>query len=1280
MLSNFFIAIYNFLEQRRPFMYSVLVLLFSVMIFLSLRVNFTEDITSFFPEKNKNAAIVFDNLKMKDKIIVIISDNGSDSETDSDDLVEAVGLVEDRLYKHIDSSLVTEIVAEVDEAEIDAVKDFVYANLPIFITESEYGKLDSLTSATSIDVLMESNYNKLLSPAGSFMQEYIFTDPLWISGATLANLESLNNGTYYQVYNNRIFNSDMNMAMLFISPKYSLGNTNQNSKLIKQIEDAIEECSNAEELSAVDMEYFGGASVAVYNAKQIKFDTIVTLNIAILIVIVLVALAFKNRWAVLLITLPVLFGALFSLSWIYIIKGSISAIAVGCGAVVFGIALSYSIHILSHSNHESDKRQIIKDLVSPLVIGSFTTIGAFIGMLFTSSPLLRDFGLFSALTLIGTTLFSLIFLPHFLRTRAALNESSPMLRFIEKISSYQYHKNKVLVACVFIVTIASLFVYNKVSFNSDMMELNYEPEHLKEAEAKLIANSDDGMVLFVAADQNRESAIDAYHDLSRTLEKYCEDGKIEHVSTIKDFIVSDSIQRLRLAKWRRFWTDDRVERTMERIESSASRYGIKQTAFGEFRKLITSDYKELDYSSDNSSMLSDWIDGNDSISIFIAYAPIADSVKAELYSELSENSSIMAADRAYYVNNMAEEVNRDFYLMLFVSSFIVFFTLLVSYGRLELALMAFMPMVISWVIILGMMYLFGIEFNIVNIILSTFIFGIGDDFSIFIMDGMLHEYRTGKKMLVYHKTAILFTAITTIIGMGSLLFAGHPALKSISVISTLGMVAVLIVSYTIQPLIFRLIVPKSTAKGGLTNTIMSFLNSCYAFGLFVSGCLLLKAYYYILCISVPRSKIKVLYSVAISRWTKWFMDVMITTRVVKLNPSKESFKNPAVIISNHQSFIDILILVGLNPKFVMVTNHWVWNSPFFGRIVRSAGFCNISNGYDSLALSLKEKVKQGYSIIVFPEGTRSKDQKIGRFHKGAFYLAEALKLDIVPIILYGNGMVCSTTQTFYIKKGFVVSKVMPRILYDDTRYGETYQQKWRGITRYFKEEYAAVVDHYNRSFNPYFYDALIKSYIYKGPVLEWYMRVKIKMENCYDRFDRILPRNGYIIDVGCGYGPLSYMLSQLSPERRVLGLDYDSEKIEVCQNSILKRDNINFEIADVCNYKFPSADAFVINDVLHYMDYDSQNRLIKEVLASVNIGGVVVIRDGNSEDVERHKRTLNSERWSTKILKFNKVKQELCFTSTTRIKDVISEFDVSLEIIRNDDKTSNTIYVIRRNA
>ena len=113
-----------------------------------------------------------------------------------------------------------------------------------------------------------------------------------------------------------------------------------------------------------------------------------------------------------------------------------------------------------------------------------------------------------------------------------------------------------------------------------------------------------------------------------------------------------------------------------------------------------------------------------------------------MYPLFQPKEKVVIFDRGYFASQWVSAVNQDFYLILYISSFLIFFALWISYGRIELTLMSFLPMLVSWIIIVGLMGMLGIEFNIINIILSTFIFGIGDDFSIFIMDGLQNKYRT----------------------------------------------------------------------------------------------------------------------------------------------------------------------------------------------------------------------------------------------------------------------------------------------------------------------------------------------------------------------------------------------------------------------------------------------------------------------------------------------------------------------------------------------------------
>lgn len=136
-------------------------------------------------------------------------------------------------------------------------------------------------------------------------------------------------------------------------------------------------------------------------------------------------------------------------------------------------------------------------------------------------------------------------------------------------------------------------------------------------------------------------------------------------------------------------------------------------------------------------------------------------------------------------------------------SLIVFIFLWISFRRLKYAVVAFVPMLVSWLWILGLMYLFGWQFNIVNIILATFIFGQGDDYTIFITEGLIAG-NTDSDRLIQYKNSIILSALIMFIGMGALIVAKHPALHSLATVTMLGMTCVVLMAYIVPPILFKL--------------------------------------------------------------------------------------------------------------------------------------------------------------------------------------------------------------------------------------------------------------------------------------------------------------------------------------------------------------------------------------------------------------------------------------------------------------------------------------------
>jgi 1-acyl-sn-glycerol-3-phosphate acyltransferase len=1288
-MAGVFITIYRYLRDRKALLWSSLFLITVVLLIFALRVRFVEDPTRFFPdsEEGGRAATIFSGISAKDRIVTLFEYNeesngrytvSGDKSMDGERLIEVATLFQRELMERAGEPLIKNSRLTVDPQELERSISYIYDNLPLFMEREDYLRLDSVVTPEAIDQLVKGALPMLLSPAGGAYAPLFGRDPLNIGTRFLTLYDSLRMGMRFSLVNNHIFSEDMSALLYIITPQSGSGESGRNKELAGILGYLKGEFSKL--APDVKISSMGGPVVGEYNAATIKRDTYITLSIALFIIALLFAFVFRDLRSVLLLLLPALFGALFALAFMSAREG-VSAIAIGAGAAVLGIALSYSIHIVTHLRHVSSVEQLLKELAYPLTVGSFTTIGAFVGLLFTQSSLLRDFGLFSALTLIGTTLFSLIYLPHMLKIRE-IHSVGMVNRVLERFSSLEFEKRRWLLFAIAALFITGVVMSPKVRFESDMLKLSIEPkDHIYTTQRfDSLFGADESRIMLLSIGESFDMAARSYRLCDSLINLYIREGLVERSASLSGLLPPLRLQGERLDIWREFWSGGKSERVISSLMKSAGRYGFNRDSFIGFSNMLTRDYQYCEFGEQDyislPSAIKEWIEGDTSSVMLVSQLFINEEKKEEVYGLLAGYNNIVVVDRAHFSSLWANGIKSDFNLILLISALLVFVTLLISYGRVELALLAFLPMFMSWVIILGLMALFGIPFNIVNILLATFIFGIGDDFSIFVLDGLSSEYERGAKTLSSHKLAIFFSTLTVIIGMGAMLFAQHPALRSIALVSVLGMCTVWIVAYTIQPTIYRSLISTPSKEGKPPVTFMGVVLMLLTFSVFTAGCILLGILIVIIAFFPVKRSSKRLFFRKVLRAVV-FIPVRLSpsVRIFKENPFNEDFIKPAVIVVNHQSFIDILMMLSLHPKIVMMTNSWVWNSPFFGHIVRYAGFLHQKRGVDNHIEAIRERVAEGYSVLIFPEGTRSADMKIHRFHKGAFKIAQDLSLDIVPVVIYGNGNLLSKRQPFYIKPGTIGYRILERVPSGRRVSDYEYSALCKQINTNMREEYSKLRERFDTPENDFFYYATMANFIYKGPVLEWYMRVKLKMERRYSAFHKLIPLNARVTDLGCGYGPLCFMLRLTSPSRVITGIDYDHEKIELAKSCYTR--GISFIEGDIKVSPIPESDVFILSDTLHYLLPQSQKAVLKRVVESTALGGFIIVRDGDSENFKRHRVTQLSEWFSIKLLNFNKSVQSPCFVGKSEFLSTAAELGCSVEVMSNDLYTSNTIYILR---
>ena len=647
-----------------------LVVVVAALIALAVSLRYNEDIMDFLPidDEEREALAIYQSQQSASRLVLIVE---GDSHRE-----QAIEACEDAL---------PDLTTEIDLSE---QLGGIYSQMPYFIADSVYKHLDERFTPEAIRASLQRDKTILSTPGTSFLAPVIQSDPLGLIDLSRFNVQRSPNRSY-----------------AFYQSPYGSTETKCNAALIDSLQTVTDEVS--EQFPDLSLRWIGAPLIAVGNARRIKLDTILCIALSLVLIIVLLAYAFPRKRDLWLILLSVSFGWLVGMSVLRLITPTISAVVLGIGSVLIGIAVNYPLHLLVHQRYTTSVRQTLDEVLSPLVVGNITTVGAFLTLIPLQAIALRDLGIFAASMLVGTILFCIFVLPHLMSA-----EPTPVREIRLPIPTNKKHIAAAQWVVVAITLIAGAYLWLKPSerFDANLNHINY-----------MTAEQRADLAYFDSiANPQREMSEHAY----------------------------------RAEMWQAYWQKHSCDSLVACVQTEATAAGFRPEAFTPFYDMLTS------------------------------WHPV----------------------KAFDMRKLTQGLSDNFDYIGLCCSLIVFIFLWLSFRNIWLALIAFVPMALSWVWILAIMQLFGLQFNIVNIILATFIFGQGDDYTIFIVEGLLYEHRTGKPILPQYRQSILLSALIMLIGVGILVLAVHPAMHSLGAVTLIGMIIVLLMAITVPPLLFRLYV------------------------------------------------------------------------------------------------------------------------------------------------------------------------------------------------------------------------------------------------------------------------------------------------------------------------------------------------------------------------------------------------------------------------------------------------------------------------------------------
>ena len=771
-MTEMIVKLYETLGRNRRWMLLSFLLLTVLLAGLVCRQTYKEDISDFLPLNNKyhRALKVYQDISGADRIIVIFEHRDT-TRTDPDRIVQAVERYVS-LWNLGDSIPLT---YQIDMDVVNEAAQSLYEQMPYMLTAADYARFDSLLNREDyVATQLSEDKQMLLFPVGGLLSENFQRDPLNLFTPVVQAVVSQQQQARYEDYEGYIFTPDMKRALVLLKSPFGSSETEHNTRLLQLLQETASQTTA--EISDIDIRLTGGPVIAVGNSAQIKTDSLVSVLLAVVLIVALLFYVFRHVRNLLLIILSIAWGWLFAMGALAIIHNSVSVIVIGISSVILGIAVNYPLHLIAHLQHTPDMKSALKEIVMPLVVGNITTVGAFLALVPLKSLALRDLGLFSAALLIGTILFVLLYLPHLCSTvnyqLSTVRSSSAGLQgknCLERLSNVRIERHRWVVIPALLLTLVFAYYSMDTSFDANMSHINYMTD-----------------------DQKRDISI---------LQQMTPHSQLSTV-----YVVSPA--QPRLALWESF-VSKYGQRLQQQITDAARQEGFAEGTFDDFFHLLQTPPAPRDSIVESVAVPQQ------------KTAHLIDSIEAAV-------PGAYAFDVASLNSSIATRLSDDFNYIGWACGLIVFFFLWFSLGSIELALLSFLPMAVSWIWILGIMSLLGIQFNVVNVILATFIFGQGDDYTIFMTEGCQYEFAHRRKMLSSYKTSIIISALIMFIGIGSLIFARHPALHSLAEVTIVGMFSVVLMAFVFPPLIFQWLVKDKNGWRRRPLTLASLLGLRHA--------------------------------------------------------------------------------------------------------------------------------------------------------------------------------------------------------------------------------------------------------------------------------------------------------------------------------------------------------------------------------------------------------------------------------------------------------------------
>ncbi|HPS01345.1 MAG TPA: MMPL family transporter [Candidatus Sumerlaeota bacterium] len=795
------------LQRRRAVVLTLAGLMFAAALLSARHLPWNENILDLLPSSDPEVAQyreMLDTFGFYDFLYFDVGPVDDSVPVEENDLFKA----SDRLTESLEKSgLFERVLGRVAEEDgLTAYEDLRLLKANYF-TEADIQRTENRLKPEALQKTLTDWKRRLQESPAPLLARVFARDPLGFDSLALDRLTSLRPqpGEGLQVTQGHLMTANGRHVLVRAKPTHPAGGGDIRTQTLVRTTEAAVRAAEATAPGAIRVAWMGAHRFSLENASRIKRDIALTLSLSVVAITTLILLTFSRPFLAFLALLPMTFGAAVATGLIPWIMPGISAIAIGSGSLLLGVAVDYGVHVAYHFDHPEggQKRDtLMAHLVSPLLLSLATTLVAFLAMQVSTLPGTRQLGLFAALGIVGSSAFAVLALPllfpattrdHVRQPWVAADRLSPLLlRWV-----YRYRP---LVACgLVMLTGFSAVGLTRLRIAGDPQQLNAMTPEIRADWDRVRSSFQgalDGAFLAVSAPDTGE-ALQENQRLASMLDELEKKGLILNYRSVANLFPSPTTQSANRWRWERFWTPKRIATLEANLTESAHTLGMRPERFQPFLESLRQPPPEravnpVDF---QNGVFRDLVQNQVAIrpdkTLVLTTIRLADPESfPSLVKRLREaNPTLYAASGTHFVRYMGNLVVREMARMSLLALTVVLVLLFCSVRRPTRVAVLVLPFLLALVWTFGTLGWCGVPVNLMNSLTAILVFGLVADFSIFLSSAWTeprdpdhpdtHLARAGG--------AVTLSALTTLFCLGSLALAAHPALRAIGLTASLGM-------------------------------------------------------------------------------------------------------------------------------------------------------------------------------------------------------------------------------------------------------------------------------------------------------------------------------------------------------------------------------------------------------------------------------------------------------------------------------------------------------------